>query len=141
MDVGTVTLNLGMPRDKVLAQITHAGYKFLELAPERKETRVAVTQRDIDKDTVERAMALVNNDGELFFRDGTLVRIRKEIAASSINTDRDLAFSLYSIVQGLEREGGSRLCSVGTTEDPSTLDQPGLEAKTITFTCSLGNGV
>lgn len=139
MDVGTVTLSLGVPRDKVLALITQAGYKFLELAPVGKETRVAVTQRDIDKDDVQRIIVQVDNDGELSFRDGALVRILSKVSASNIETDRDLAFSLYAIAQGLEKEGGNRSCSVRTAEEPS-LD-PEISAKVLAFICSVGNGV
>jgi hypothetical protein len=136
MDVGTVTLSLGMPRDKVLAQIKQAGYKVLELAPEGKATRVAVARRD----KPESLPAFLDNEGELFFRGGTLVRIFREVATSNINTDRDLAFALYAIVQGLEKEGSSHLCSVSTTEGTPVTDEPGIEAKTILLTCSVGRG-
>jgi hypothetical protein len=78
MDVATVRLTLDTPREEVLAQIQHAGYKFLELPAQGKESRVGVTLRNID-DPVQKAMVLVDNEGELFFRDGALVRIQKEV--------------------------------------------------------------
>jgi hypothetical protein len=137
MDVGTVALNLGMPRDKVLARIKQCGYKILELAPEGKEDVIAVTLRDIT-DTVQRAMVLVDNDGKLFFRNGVLVRIIREVSPSGIDTDRDLALSLFGMVQGLEKEGSNHLCSVNTTEE---ISEPGIEVKEILVTCSVGRGI
>jgi hypothetical protein len=76
--------------------------------------------------------------GKLFFHDGVLVRIIREVSPSSIDTDRDLAFSLYGIVQGLEKEDSNHLCSVNTTEEMS---EPGIEIKEILLTCSVGTGV
>ncbi len=140
MDVATVTLTLGMPRGKVLAQIQQAGHKFLEMPAEGKESRVAVTLRNID-DPVQRAMVLVDNEGELFFRDGALVRIQKEVASDKINTDRDLALSLYALVQELEKDDSSHSCGLKTTAEAPSIDAPGLEAKNIVITCGAGNGV
>jgi len=140
MDIATVKLTLGMPRGKVLAQIQQAGYKVLELPAEGKESRVGVTLRNTD-DPVQQAMVLVDNEGELFFRDGALVRIQKEVAADGINTDRDLAVALYALVQELEKERSSQACGVKATFEPPTSDVPSVEAKNIVVTCSAGNGV
>jgi hypothetical protein len=136
MDVATVKLTLGMPRGKVLAQIQQAGYKLVELPAEGKDSRVGVTLRNIDD-----PMVLVDNEGELFFRDGALVRIQKQVAADRINTDRDLALSLYAVVHELEKEGSSGSCGVKTLAETPSLDTPGLEAKNIVVTCNAGNGV
>jgi len=138
MDVATVKLTLGMPRGKVLAQIQQAGYKVLELPAEGKESRMGVTLLD---GPVQQARVLVDNEGELFFRDGALVRIQKEVAADRIHTDRDLALSLYAVVQELEKEGSGDSCGVKTTAEAPSIDTPGLEAKNIVVTCNTGNGV
>jgi hypothetical protein len=139
MDVATVTLRLGMPRSKVLAQIQQAGYKFVELSAEGKESAVAVTTRNLD-DAVQRAMVALDNDGKLVFRDGLLVRIEKEIASDEIKTDRDLAFAVYAAVQELEKEGTSNSCGVKTMVDAPSTDTPGLEVKNVIITCNAGAG-
>ena len=59
MEVATVILTVGLPRDKVLAEIQHAGYRFLELPSDRKEFRVGLTLGDID-DPVKKAMVLTS---------------------------------------------------------------------------------
>jgi hypothetical protein len=141
MDVATVTLNLGMPRDKVLQMVKQAGYKVLEMAPVGNETRVVVTQADIDKDIVQRMVALTFNDGELFFRNGSLVGVLREVASSNINTDRDLALSLYAIVKGLEKEGSNSFCSARTTAQTPIMDDPGVEVKELALDCDAGKGV
>src|SRR5258708_180053 len=140
MDVATVTLTLGMPRGRVLAQIRPAGYKFLELSAEGNESAVAVTLRNID-DPVQRAMVKVDNEGELFFREGALVRIQKEVASDRISTDRDLPLTLYALVQEFKKEGRSDSCGVKATAEAPSIDTPGLEAKNIVVTCNAGNGV
>src|SRR5262249_35097316 len=128
MEVATVRLTLGTPREKVLAQIQHAGYKFLELPAQGGESSVGVTQRNID-DPVQKAMVLVDNEGELFFRDGSLVRIQKEVSGDRIKTDRDLAISLFALVQEFEKEGSSQGCGMKTSlESPTSVDTPGVDA-------------
>lgn len=139
MTIATVALTLGMPRAKVLGLIQQAGYKYLELPTEGKESKVAVTQRNLE-DKVQVAMAAIDNDGQLVFRDGLLVRIQKEIASDKINTDRDLAFTLYALVQEFEKEGNSRLCALQTTVDPPSADTPGLEGKNVIIGCDAGGG-
>jgi hypothetical protein len=140
MNIAAVNLTLGMPRARVLLMIKRAGYKFLELSAEGKESVVAVTSRDID-DAVQRATVQVDNEGKLVFRDGILVRIEKEVASNGINTDRDLAVALYAAVQELEKEESSQACGVKTTLEPPTTDSPSIEAKNIVVTCSAGSGV
>jgi hypothetical protein len=139
MEVGTVTLYLGVPRHTALTEITRAGYKYLELPPEGKESVVAVTQSNLG-DPVQRAVVLVDNEGKLFFRDGTLVRIQKQAAAGQIENDRDLAFSLYAVVQELGKEGSDH-CGVKANGETPYIDSPGIEAKNIVLTCGLGSGV
>jgi hypothetical protein len=139
MDVATVTLRLGMPRSKVLAQIQQAGYKFVELSAEGKESAVAVTTRNLD-DAGQRAMVVWDNDGKLVFRDGLLVRIEKEIASDGINTDRDLALAVYAAVQELEKEGTSKSCGVKTMVDAPSTDTPSLDIKNVIITCNEGAG-
>ena len=139
MNVATVALTIGMPRAKVLGLIQQAGYKYLELSNEGKQSTVAVTQRNLD-DAVQRAMVKIDNDGQLVFRDGTLVRIQKEIAADAIHTDRDLAFTLYAVAQEFEKEGNNHSCALQTTVDTPSLETPGLEGKNLLIGCDAGAG-
>ena len=78
MEVAGVPLKLGTPRDKVLLQITRAGYKTLDLPSEGKYSKVAVTNRDLT-DKVQASVAAIDNDGVLYFRDGILVRMYHKI--------------------------------------------------------------
>jgi hypothetical protein len=139
MEVGTVTLSLGIPRDQVLSQITQAGYKTIEVR-RGKDTVLAVTQRNL-ADPVQRAMVLVDNDGELLFGGGLLVRIIKQITPSDMTSDRDLAFLLYALTQELEKERSNQTCSVRTTEDILTTQAPEIQAKQVSLTCVVGAGI
>lgn len=148
LDVGTVTLNLGMARDKVLQQLREAGYNFIDLPLKDGESTVIVTRTDVDASDgrdvlkkaqigVNRAMALVDNDGTLTFRVGSLIRIAKPIQ-SDFETDRELAASLYAIFRQHEKENSNHLCTLGTVEETPV---PEVEAKQILITCGLGGGV
>jgi hypothetical protein len=136
VDVGTVTLKLGMARDIVLDQLMRAGYKFIDQPPQNGDAVVIVTNQDIS-DPVKRAVALLDSDCELYFRAGVLTRIHTAIQ-SQPNTDRELAASLYAVFRQYEREGSNHLCALKAVED-TTL--PYVEAKQIEITCSLGAGV
>jgi hypothetical protein len=136
LDVGTVKLNLGMSREKVLDQLRRAGYKFIDQPPQNGDAVVIVTSDDIN-DPVKRVVALTFNDGVLSFRAGFLNRVHKTIQ-SDFKTDRELAASLYAVFRQYEREGSNHLCALRTVED-TTL--PEVEAKQIEITCSLGAGV
>jgi hypothetical protein len=137
MDVAGVTLKLGTPRDKVVSQITRAGYKTLDLPSEGKYSKVAVTNRDLT-DKVQVAVAAVDNDGVLYFRDGVLVRMYRQITDET-STGKDLAFALYATVQKLRSEGFGDRCALNTTEETSP-ETPGMEARTILLTCPFGDG-
>lgn len=139
MDVGTVTLSLGTARDKVLLQLRQAGYKLIDLPPKGNgEAEVIVTNDDIS-DPVKRAVALVDNDGELFFRAGSLIRIIKKLPIEH-ETDRSLAALLYAIVRQYEKEGSNHLCSLGTVNDTYP-ESPDLETEQVNIICSVSRGV
>jgi len=148
LDVGTVVLNLGMARDKALQQLKEAGYNFIDLPLDAEESTVIVTTADTDASNqrdvlkraqvgVNRAKALVDNDGTLTFRAGALVRIEKPIQPSP-ETDRELAAALYGMFRQYEKDGDNHLCTIGTVEETPS---PDLEAKQILVTCALGGGM
>ena len=140
LDVGSVTLTLGMSREKVVEQLKNAGYNFIDLPPKDGEAIVIVT-RDGTNDHIKRLVALTFNDGELHFRSGSLTRIRKRVQ-SEMGTDRHLAASLYAVFQQYASEGSNGRCVLGTLEEmPVGPDNPDVEAKQINIICGVGGGV
>jgi hypothetical protein len=143
IEVGTVTLNLGMARDRVLQQIKRTGYSAWEQPPKDGMLTVIVTKVDVGtseqqpesltaKQKVNRVIVSVDNDGELTFRAGLLIGIHRQIS-SDIQTDRELATLLYGIFRQYQAEGSNRSCILGTEEDSSDL----VEGKQIEITCTL----
>ena len=147
VDIGGVTLNLGTARNKVLPQMKSAGYNFFEQPPEDGKAIVILTREDVGApeqrpesltltQAVKRGAALVDNDGVLTFRAGVLIGIQKQIS-SDIQTDRELAASLYGLFRQYETERSSQPCALGTQEDSIDLH---IGAKQIMITCALSGG-
>jgi hypothetical protein len=133
--IGTAQLSLGMHQKEASAEIARAGYKTLDLPAEGGYARVAVTDRDL-ADKVQTAVAAVDNEGVLYFRSETLVRIQHKITDETAS-GRDLAFALYAAVRDLENRGSTQ-CSVKTTEETYP-DVPTMDAKTILLTCRIAD--
>jgi hypothetical protein len=140
MDIASTRLTLGSSRSQVIGQIQKAGYAVLSEAPDEKDSPVVITTRDI-RDDVQRAMAFVDNDGKLSFRDGTLVRIEMKIAKDGIDTGRDLAGAIYAVTRRLEAESDTKACGVQTSVDPPSTDLPTMEAKNVIIGCRVGADV
>jgi hypothetical protein len=139
LDVGTVTLSLGLSLDTVHQQLEKAGYKYIESPQENGEVKVIVTREDIT-DTVKRFMASVDNDGQLLFRAGSLVSIMRKVNTSYPRTDRDLAESMYALVREYEREGSNHSCGLATVEETHS-HFPNISARQVTISCDLGRGI
>src|SRR5436309_12942107 len=74
MDVGsveTVSLSLGIARDRALARVSRAGYKTVDIPSGGRCETVALTRREPSND-IERSMLEGINDGTLSFQAGTL---------------------------------------------------------------------
>jgi hypothetical protein len=147
VDIGGVTLKLGMARNKCLQQMKSAGYNFFEQAPKDESAIVILTRADVGapeqrpesltlKQMVKRATALAENDGVLTFRAGLLIGIQTEIS-SNIQTDRELAASLYALFRHYETDRSSELCALGTEEDSIS---PHVDQKQIVIKCALSGG-
>jgi len=139
LDVGTVTLSLGLSLDAVHQQLEQAGYRYIDSKPnENGEVTVIVTREDTTDQAKRMWVQFFDNDGELRFRGGSLIIMRK--AQTDLRTDRDLAESLYALVRQYEREGGDYPCSLSTQEEthPETSN---LSARQVTITCQLGTHI
>jgi hypothetical protein len=139
MEVESIIFTLGSSRNKVVAQVQQAGLKVLELVSQGDLTRLAITSRNLD-DKVQLALASVDNEAEVDFRNGVLVQIQKQVASNSINTSRDLASAMYATMQEIERETDVTKCGIKTGSDPVKSETPWLDAKTMMLGCSAGNG-
>ncbi|MBZ5522423.1 MAG: hypothetical protein LAP21_09310 [Acidobacteriia bacterium] len=150
MEIGTVTLRLGMSCDSATLQLNKSGYKLLNASGFEsnvprlfvpgnthcdKDTELVATREDTT-DPVKVAVAMVTNDGRLFFHNGLLVRIQKPLNLMFV-TDRDLAAALYASIREFEKEGTNKLCSMSTLEETHA-EYPDIESKQITLLCSLG---
>ncbi len=137
MNIGNVTLHLDMERDAVLSKLRQAGFNAAQKSS-NGPSEVWVVSRDDLKDPVKRAVALVSNEGEVWFKRGVLLRIAKELPMEE-STDRYLVLRLYSVVRGLRNEGSGTSCVLTVTDEPD-LQNPELNAKQIGFSCPVGGG-
>jgi hypothetical protein len=149
MEIGTVALRLGLSCDSVTLRFDKSSYKLLNatgfksnlprlFVPEKtscdKDAHLVVTREDTT-DPVKVAVAMVDNDGRLFFHNGLLVRIVKPLNLP-FATDRDLAAALYASIREYENEGTNKVCSLRTREETNP-EYPDVESKEITLSCSL----
>lgn len=97
LNIGSVTLSLGLSLDTVHQQLEKAGYKYIDVEPNKNgEVKVVVTREDVTTLAKRMWVTFFDNDGELVFRAGSLTSIMRQVHTHP--TDRDLAESMYALI-------------------------------------------